>query len=102
VTPRLVERIPRERGDGEVWDVGGGYQLLVLPEGETAYVSGYRARDRAEGEWLSREVERIARGTGLWLETSPGIDLLMVVVRLGDAPALLRACANHFDGPDEA
>ena len=96
MTPKLIDRVPRERGDGEVWDVGGEHQLLVLPEGETVHVSGYRAKDRAEAEWLDREVERIAKGAGLWLETSPGIDISMVVVRAADAAALLRACAAHF------
>jgi hypothetical protein len=96
VTPKLVDRIPRERGDGEVWDVGGGYHLLVLPEGEAAYVSGYRTKDRKEGEWLSLEVERVAKERGLWLETSPGIDIIMVVVRSDNVATLLQACAEHL------
>ena len=100
--PRLVDMIPRDRGDGEVWEVGGGYRLLVLPEGEMAHVSGYRARDRAEGDWLTLEIERIARATGLWCETSPSIDITMIVVRRDDAPALIRACADHFDSLGES
>ena len=75
LTPTLVDRIPRERGDGEVWNIGGGYHLLVLPEGETACISGYRTKSRSEGEWLSLQVERIAKDAGLWLETSLGIDV---------------------------
>jgi hypothetical protein len=96
MTPRLVDRIPYERGDGEVWQISEKCHLLVLPEGETVCVSGYRTKDRFEGELLSLQVEKVAKRAGLWLETFLGIDVVMVVVRRDDTAALLKACSEEL------
>lgn len=96
MTPRLVDRIPYDRGDGEVWQISEKYHLIVLPEGETACVSGYRTKDRFEGEWLSLQVEKVAKRAGLWLETFLGIDVVMVIVRRENTAALLNACAEEL------
>jgi hypothetical protein len=98
MTPTLIRRLPRPGGDAEAWDIGGGYQLLALPDGDTTSITAYRAADRAQAAWLTGEVERIARAAGVWLETTPSIDMTMIVVRSTDVAALLRACAAELAG----
>lgn len=95
--PTLVELLPRARGDGQIWDIGGGRRLLVLPEGEMEYISAYDSKDRDEQEWMTQEVERIAKSLGSWVETAPSIDMWMIVVKSADTKALLQACADRLN-----
>lgn len=97
--PTLVERLQSEFGDGQVWDIGGGHRLLVLPAGEMAYISAHDSKDQAEQEWLTQELERIAKSLGSWVKTAPSIDIWMIVVRSTDTAALLQACANFLNSP---
>jgi hypothetical protein len=97
--PTLVDRLQSKFGDGQVWDIGGGHRLLVLPEGEMAYICAYDTKDRVEQEWLTQEIERIAKSLGSWVETAPSIDIWMIVVRSTDTTALLQACANSLNRP---
>lgn len=96
--PRMIRAIPRPLGDAEIWDVGGEHHVLVLPGVETRSVSAHGVRDRKQYDWLTSEIEKVAKASGLWLETVPGIDTWMVVVRTADVPAFLQACADHFGG----
>jgi hypothetical protein len=97
--PTLVERLQSEFGDGQVWDIGGGHRLLVLPAGEMEYICAYDSKDRAEQEWLTQGIERMAKSLGSWIKTAPSIDTWMIVVRSVDTTALLQACADSLDKP---
>ena len=101
MTPSLIRKLPRRGQDGEIWNLGGGYELLVLPAHEVAYISAHGPKDRAVCDWMTDEIERVAKEKGFWLETTPSIDIMMVVVRSADVPAFLQACADHFSGSQE-
>lgn len=100
MAPTLIEQLTRERGGGEIWDIGGGYRLLVSSEGQEVFVSAYDCRDRSEKEWIIQKVETISKRLGFWIETAPGIDTWMIVVKPMNTEALLRACADYFSKLD--
>lgn len=99
--PRFIRKTPLFSGEGEVWEVGGR-RVLVMPGQEGSYVCADDAKDRKEQDWVTDELERIAKANGFWLKTAPSIDIMMIVVRSGDVAAFLQACADRFGGAQEA
>jgi hypothetical protein len=95
LSPRLIKKLSRPGGSGEVWEVGK-YRVLVLPEKDISYVCAEDVTSRAEQDWLTDEIEKVAKASGFWLKTAPSIDVMMIVVRAADVPAFLQACADHF------
>ena len=75
---------------------------MVLPGRGISYVCAEDVKDREEQDWLTDEIEKVAKVNGFWLETAPSIDIMMVVVRSENVPAFLQACADHFSGSREA